>query len=221
MFDYKIIRATGQKYYFSGKDPRLLITSGIHGDEFEIIPALEKLLQKYQSRLPGFLFIPEASPSALAAGRRKNSRGLDLNRCFSAKPKEPEAVEIVRLLKPYKFPLFVSFHEDATQRDFYFYEYDHRRISPDKINQLGADLRTLGINLWEGIDDPHDPDLNNPVYNGYCYPRLKKNDVSLEGWVFQSKKAGKVILPEIPGLIPKYQKAKVADLVFRRLILDF
>lgn len=68
-----------------GKGPTLLLTAGVHGDEFEGPALLVELVQSFDlDRLRGRLIVaPAMNPPALAARTRRSPLdGLDLNRSF-------------------------------------------------------------------------------------------------------------------------------------------
>src|SRR3989344_8617189 len=86
-------------YFLKGSHPKLLIHSGTHGDEYEVIDLVEKYIRRYEAKLPDFIFVPKVSPSAVAAKTRKNSQNADINRTFSTNSIDPEVRENIKILK--------------------------------------------------------------------------------------------------------------------------
>ena len=52
------VRLPSFEYFIKGKNPKLLIHSGTHGDEFEVIDIVKKCVLKYEDKLPDFVFVP-------------------------------------------------------------------------------------------------------------------------------------------------------------------
>ena len=103
-------------------DYKILLVAGIHGDEHEVIDCVARALARYQSQLPGAIFIPQMSPSACAARTRQNGEGVDLNRQFLSNTQSAEARAVVERLAGERFDLCLSFHEDLREDKFYFYD---------------------------------------------------------------------------------------------------
>jgi len=100
--------ANGITYWIKGKNPNLLISSGMHGDEYQVIDLVFKYLRKNYRELPDFLYIPHLSPSAVKKGTRKNKFGHDLNRSFLKRATDKEALTVKRILSKRKFTLFID-----------------------------------------------------------------------------------------------------------------
>jgi predicted deacylase len=68
--------------------PRLLITAGIHGDEFEGVEAVRMLLSRvdYDDLRGELILVPVANESAYEMRKRAGSDGLDLARTFPGSP---------------------------------------------------------------------------------------------------------------------------------------
>lgn len=220
MFNYQTIASTGQKYYLSGDKPRIFILSGTHGDEFDIVPLVEKAVEKYALKLPRFLYIPVLSPSAISLKTRKNDQDTDLNRGFFENSNLPEVKEVMALLSPFHFDLVINFHEDVNFSDFYIYDTDDMEKTPEVTNLKKA-VVNLGISLYSGLDDSNDPALGNQVTNGYINPKSNKYTGMIGDWLRKENLMKREIMPEIPGQIPLDQKAKIIDIVFETLISPF
>jgi hypothetical protein len=229
IFPYTRIPETGQEYIISGVNPILLMTSGTHGNESEIVPLVEGVVWKYRKKLPSFMFIPEISPSACKLNTRNNKDNLDINRSFIIPPPTDEVKAIMDLWSKYRFGIFLTFHTDPTATDFYLYDghkdKDHKKRRLDiteGYTLLNKDIRSFGINLFNGIDDTEDPTLGYEVKDGYTYWPMstKINDHSTDYWlIMDTGLAKQVINPEIPGKATLDQKAKIIESIIRRLIL--
>lgn len=227
MLDYQIIPSTGQKYHFKGTNPKLLLVSGLHGDESEVVPIVEKVVEKYYEQLPDFLYVPAASPSALKLGTRKNGDGVDLNRSFKPGTTIPEAKALMGLWGQFVFELFIEIHEDPEFDVFYLYDGEKQEdnkyniLKTKKWANLQKDILALGVKLYNGIDDPEDPDLGYMVTNGYAHWPMTHNDHGAENWLMIDECRSKhVLCPEIPGKADLKTKSKIVDAIFRRLILQ-
>jgi len=111
----------------SGSDT-VLFLGGIHGNEPAGV-ALCRQLASYLDRYPTVcagrrvVIAPALNPDGLAAGRRTNARGVDLNRNFEARNRvavrrhgrqplsEPEARYIVSLIRRYRPARIVTLHQ--------------------------------------------------------------------------------------------------------------
>jgi len=230
VFPYTLIPQTGQEYFQSGNEPKLLIVGQTHGDESEIVPLVENVLFNHCSELPPFLFVREISPSASKLGTRENIDGLDLNRSFIVPPPTEEVKQMMELWSKYVFDIFLTFHTDPTAADFYLYDgtkdedHEKRRLDvTEGFSLLQQDLRNLGIQLRNGIDDSDDPTLGYMTHNGYVYWPMstKINDHATDYWlIMNTGGARQVINPEIPGKASLEQKEKIIDSIIRRLILN-
>ena len=101
---------------------RLLLTSGVHGDEPAGIESLLRFLESVEAP-PGFeLFaVPCANPAGYVRDTRENGRGVDINRSFEAED-EKEVRILKSLLAGESFDCHVDFHEDWEATGFYMYE---------------------------------------------------------------------------------------------------
>jgi predicted deacylase len=73
--------------------PNLLVTGGVHGDEFEPVAAIRRLIDLFQSQdheVAGFrgrvVFVPVVNESAFLRGHRCGDDGLDLARTCPGRP---------------------------------------------------------------------------------------------------------------------------------------
>lgn len=204
--------------YQKGVDPKLLITSGVHGDEFGIIEPVRKMVTENVDSLGDFIYIPIVTPSAVGRKTRENARGTDPNRQFLVGTSDEEAAAVMRILDGRGFDLHLDFHEDPSFDSFYLYD-SPPVTDPVKIQVLLLEIKGLGVRLLDGLDDPDDPVLGNMVVGGYTHFNLEKDDFSLESWLRFSGRAKQTIVPEIPGKAPQEIKSKIVEAIFRYLIL--
>lgn len=210
--------------YLYGEKPELLILSGMHGDEYEVIGCVKEVVTKNIKRLPSFLYIPEVSPSAVGRRKRTNEEGLDINRIFFDDSKNVEVRLIFKILEGRRFHICLDFHEDPEFQDFYLYDAFGQDLEGTGIlKKLKEDIRSLGLGLLNGIDDPDDPILGNVFKDGYKYfppekPYVNK-DGRFEAWAFSKGNVKRFLNPEIPGKISLALKRKVVEIIFEDLVL--
>ncbi|MBN1915872.1 succinylglutamate desuccinylase/aspartoacylase family protein [Candidatus Dojkabacteria bacterium] len=204
-FKYK---NTSVKYFLSGENPKLLIISGIHGDEYKIIELLQFYLKNNFTILPSFLFIPTISPSALTAKTRINKNKNDLNRQFFEGTTDNEAVVIMKFLKDFNLKLCLDFHEDKYINSFYF--YDSGSLSEGELKFFKNKLSSTGTRLYSGVDDTKDKYLGYQLKEGYA--SLKDEVIPERGcfwdWILENKISDRILNFEIP--IKEDKKIKVS-----------
>lgn len=212
------VTLSGFEYYIKGSIPKLLIHSGTHGDEFEVIDLVQSALKKYESRLPDFLFVPKVSPSAVKLKTRFTANGHDINRNFFSDSDDREVVENIKLLKGYKFDLMVSFHEDPVSDEFYIYEQSFTPGDNKKIIDFNLQLKAHGIRLLNGIDDLDDPSLGYQFVEGYRKFVAKKDEKNTGGhsttWALTQGITKEALTPEIPGKLSLDKKELIVDNFF-------
>lgn len=209
------------EYYLKGEQPRLLILTGLHGDEAGIITVVEQVVKDVFCQLPPFLYIPRASPSAVRQKTRHNREGLDINRYFFKESPSNEARAIMAIVKSYVFDLCLSIHEDVQQNCFYL--YDTQPQAPQKaLDKFRADLIAQRINLLNGLDDADDPILGHHFVNGYLSLSVDKkiaNSGTFEAWAIKKGLARRALTPEIPGQVSRRQKQQIIELIFQHFVL--
>lgn len=207
-------------YYIFGERPKILLDSGTHGDEFEVIGSVEKAIKKYISLMPSFIYIPEISPSAVRLRTRVNENDKDLNRSFLDKGQEDEAKAVMKIIGKYHFDLNVSFHEDEDKSEFYF--YDSEAMDKSVLKKIREEVEKLGVGLFNGIDDENDPILRKKIKDGHFVCSKEENEEEngfLWTWLYRNKKIKRIILPEIPGKVSQEKKDEIVDVFFREVIL--
>lgn len=216
-------------YLVKGKRPRLLIHSGIHGDEYGVIASVKLAMEKYRELLPDFVFVPEVSPSAVERKQHINRDGVNLNRSFFDDSPIEEVRDNMEIIKKYApFDLCVTFHEEPEYTDFYMYQYKCQKEDNDGIDDSNwlafkKDLDNLNIGLLNGIDDPNDPILGYKITDGYRYfPQPKggyQETGELEYWAINRNLIHNILTPEVPTHLSSEKKNDLVDLFFRHFLL--
>ncbi len=208
-------------YFIKGDNPKLLIHSGTHGDEFEVIEVVQKCIEKYEDKLPDFIFVPQVSPSAVKKKTRVNGNGFDMNRIFFSNSKELEVIENIKAIKDYKFDLMVSFHEDPKLPFYYIYDEGTDPIETELILKHNLKLQNMGVDLLNGIDDPEDPILGIDFTNGYrkfiISPEFK-NSGMITSWAIINNLVNDTLTPEIPSSADISKKEMIVDSFFKDIL---
>ncbi|MCD6304180.1 MAG: DUF2817 domain-containing protein [Planctomycetes bacterium] len=148
-----------------------LILGGIHGDEHAAVPLCRRLaayLGSYPFLLDGrrVVIVPAANPDGLAANRRTNAHGVDLNRNFDASnhrargsggPRamsEPESRFIAMLIERYRPSRIVTIHQPLACVD---YDGPARALAEAMSRASGLPVRKLGarpgsLGSYAGVD---------------------------------------------------------------------
>jgi hypothetical protein len=212
------IDGTTLGYWHNGNMPRLLIHSGTHGDEYEVVDLVSKYIEAHANELPDFLYVPQVSPSAILLRTRNNLRGDDLNRIFMKGSEDQEVKTNMKLLSGKRFELFVTFHEDPVEERFYIYDcgLGEKSLTQEILNNLLVKVEGLGVELLNGVDDPDDPRLGFEFVGGYRY--FDCNDISedsgmIEYWLLNRQIVTICWCVEVPGLLPVEKKREIVELV--------
>ncbi|MGB1129558.1 MAG: M14 family metallopeptidase [Haloferula sp.] len=149
--------------------PRYL-SSGIHGDEpAGPLAALELLKDGFFEDGTAWSICPAINPAGLAAGRRENADGVDLNRDYLTRA-TAEVKAHAAWLDALPVPeLFLSLHEDWESSGFYFYE----------IN-LGADIPERAERILAGVAPWFPPEPSN---------NIDDHLVRSPGWIYHEAEA--------------------------------
>lgn len=209
----------GLEYLIKG-NPVVLIESGMHGDEREIIPLVWNEIKKRFEALPDFIYLPKASPSAVRMNRRENGDGDDLNRMFTPRTASKEARIIMDAVSSYRCKLHLSFHEDLFTPNFYLYD-SLPLEGTDFLESLRNQVLACGVGLYNGIDAPDDPSLGFVVKNGFCHYQPNGKAGFFGDWTFSSGVTKRMVEIEIPALVSKEQQRKLVQIVFEKYLYDF
>ena len=211
------------EYYTKGDNPKLLIHSGTHGDEYESIEFVKESIEKYQDKLPNYIFVPEVSPSAVKNRTRHNHRDEDTNRTFFDDSDNHEIAWNQQIIGQEKFLLAVSFHEDPEYTNYYIYDEGHNSEKTDLVVKHNSWLASEGIELLNGYDDPKDPALGVWFNNGYRRFTFEKSHDSgmVMNWAMHRHLVQHAMIPEIPGLSELHIKKKIIDSFFQQVIIPY
>lgn len=210
-------------YILSGESPRVLLLSGMHGDEYESGALLEHYLRTYASSLPSFLYIPQVSPSAVEVKKRKNRYGNDINRQFVRGSKDPEALSVMSLVSQYRFSLCVDVHEDP-DRTLGFYLYDSEQMTINELERYRELVQQTDARLYSGVDDVDDEHLNLLVEKGYVSLGFEKTAGTagfLSKWLYDERRANRSFTLEIPGKAGRTVKQQLISSVVPFLLTTY
>ncbi|KKR06373.1 MAG: hypothetical protein UT34_C0001G0413 [candidate division WS6 bacterium GW2011_GWF2_39_15] len=211
----------GIEYWVKGTNPKLLILSGTHGDEYGVIEHIREYIEN--NELPDFIYVPEVSPSAVHLKTRKNINGVDLNRSFKKGVTEPEAIANMEIVQGQHFDKCITFHEDLEDRGVpQYYIYDCTTCSENDNNgyldQMRRDLLSKGYQALNGIDDTEDPGLGHVAVDGYISIPGDYTDDShgtYETWGIVNKVFKRYLNPEVPSMLSPAQKKEMVNIMFK------
>lgn len=205
--------------------PKVLILSGIHGDEQSGPLAIARFLLGL--RLPvqrnNWDIIPLINPYGFEKGKHDDALGRNINRYFFDAPKKNEPAECGILRKFSKsihqtYDFAVSIHEDTERRNFYLYDGGCGQDSP-LITKVFGSVKQRKIGLFSGIDDINDPQLRNRVKNGYIDAKSSCEHLpTFEDYLLRNKKAKKVLVLEIPGRLKLEKRINLAALLIAEIL---
>ncbi len=119
--------------------PRIYLSAGMHGDEPAGPLALLELLRSgFLTPSAHWLICPALNPTGLAACRRENAGGIDLNRDYWIRSTAEVAAHAAWLDARPAPDLFISLHEDWETGGFYFYEINLRVDDPERARAIIA-----------------------------------------------------------------------------------
>jgi len=100
--------------------------------------------------------------------------------------------------------------------------YTSQNINPQIFLKLKKQLNTINISLFNGIDDPADPVLNNQINNGLLVsPIEKEGKGTLWPWLQKNNNVNYCIDFEIPGKATQQKKNKLVQILFDFLISKY
>jgi len=209
-------------YVLSDPKPEILIISGFHGDEIDVVIPLTEYIEANYHSLPPFLYVPIASPSAALQKIRLNEHNVDINRSYFLNSPEEEAQALMNLLAPYTFSTVHAFHEDPELTSFYLYDYGDR-TDMSRFDELKKKLLSERIVLFTGVDDPSDTSLGNVIFNGYIGWDMSADETTIEYGFFQeytfaTGKCRRHYTYEVPGRLPIDRKSVVVSLIMNTMI---
>lgn len=199
---------------------QILLLSGIHGDEFGVIASVQKYVKNHIRELPSYDYIPKVSPSAVLHKTRNNINNIDLNRSFFDDSTDEEISALKKKIKGVSFSTVFTFHEDC-DRKHELYMYSSHNINPQIFLKFKKQLNAINISLFNGVDDPTDPVLNNPIHNGLLVsPIEKEGRGTLWPWLKKNNYVNYCIDFEIPLKATQEKKDKIVKILFECLIFQ-
>lgn len=116
----------------AGRQPRIYLSAGMHGDEPAPPWALLRLLEEgfFDQRCVWFI-CPLLNPTGLERRTRENFAGVDLNRDYKTTQTAEVAAHVRWLQLQPNFDLVLCLHEDWESQGFYLYE-----LNPDNLPSL-------------------------------------------------------------------------------------
>lgn len=175
------VKANGREYGLvkiilgEGNAKRVLISAGIHGDEYAGIKAIsafiEKRLYKEFDAEWELTILPCLNPTGCEQETRTNHEGKDLNRLFKS-DSPPEEVAFAQKILNTPFDLNLELHEDIDSSGFYIYMKGNpatdaasgRKVvtAMEKFMPANMDLEIEGIRAEHGLlaklSDPNQMD---------------------------------------------------------------
>jgi hypothetical protein len=151
-------------------NPRIYISTGIHGDEPAGPLAVRQLLQdNIWPKSFTLCVLPCLNPTGFLNNTRENSVGMDLNRQY-LQPQAPETVAHIKWLESQPwFDLCLCLHEDWESHGFYIYELnpeDRPSLAPAMLKQVAEVCPIDNSELIEG----------RPAKNGIIRPSIDPRD---------------------------------------------
>ncbi len=119
-----------------GSNPRIYLSSGVHGDEPAPPEALLAMLKQgvFDNRATWFL-IPMLNPTGFKNQTRENQAGVDLNRDYLDRKTSEVSDHIKWLRNQPAFDLALCLHEDWEATGFYLYELT-RKDAPGRARAI-------------------------------------------------------------------------------------
>ena len=210
----------GVEYFLTDPSPHVLFLSGMHGNEYESGILLEQFLKTAPY---AYLYVPTVSPSAIAAKKRKNAFGNDINRMFFPNTSDREAQNLMHVLASRTFRLCIDVHEDP-DRTGSFYVYDTEIMNPEQLQNYRDSVRSTGIRLYTGVDDEEDEKLGLLVKQGYISTAFEQHGTYsgfFSRWAFEQDVAKRIFTLEIPGKAPITRKEQLIKTVVPFLYHSF
>ncbi len=213
--------------------PRVLLSSGVHGDENASIFALLDFLENDMVRyLPHFNFLvfPCLNPGGYELNIRTNPRHIDINRNFFSETPESEVREHRTFLEKYgkDFMFSVDLHEDPTDepvpgfdpennpRDFYLYEasISEERFGPALVMRLESE--GVGISKIPSI-------YGDQNENGVVWTNLSEGQGNVNGSFDQYLRrfVRQTFVPETPTCWKYADRTRAHRLALKFLLEEF
>jgi hypothetical protein len=159
-----------------GIGPRVYLSAGIHGDEPAGPLALLELMRAgFFATTADWAICPALNPTGLAAGRRDNADGVDLNRDYRLQQSLEATAHAAWLASSPAPDLFLSLHEDWETEGFYLYEINTGADNPQRTRGIIA-----AVSPWFPPEAGPDIDGHQSREAGWIF-HAAEADVP-EGW---------------------------------------
>jgi len=181
---------------------KILVTSGIHGEErsgpmaaMKLVSLLEKH-PKHFGNLDIDIF-PILSPTGYCLRTREDYLGRNFNNWWTDEVNlEPLIVSVFRsFFNQRKYDMLISLHEHDVLSECYIYGTNVPRNSR-LAEKLLARIALRDFGLYSGIDDP---ELGFEIVDGYCEIDPNSELATFEEWMSRTGRADKVLTFEIGG----------------------
>ena len=202
----KIDTEGGQIYVFKagkGTDKRLLLTSGLHGNE-SIGPKVSSMflsLKKIPSNT-SVMVIPVMNPDGFVGSHRRDIKNNDPNRSFKTGSKGYE--KILKAISDFDPTICVDLHE--------YHENDGAFVYTN-MSSIGEKLKGVFKACKIPVTKKKDIDGDKVTSGMVLYNRKDKNDGTLISWLHS--KGYKYILPESVSEADPW-----SQITFLKLIID-
>ncbi|MFD2275868.1 M14 family metallocarboxypeptidase [Rubritalea spongiae] len=147
VYAYHLLRPDAERLVY--------LSAGIHGDEPAGPLALLELIEEGILDEPvSWVLCPVINPTGLAANRRENFQGLDLNRDY-LKKQSVEIASHANLLDSLDVDFAISLHEDWESSGFYFYEINQADDRPQRYDRMVQVISSVMPMEREAVIDDH------------------------------------------------------------------
>lgn len=181
---------------------KILVTSGIHGEERSGPIALMRMVELLERQPNHFAnldldIIPVLSPTAYCLRTRENYDGDNFNHFWTDEidEDEPYTVSHIRgFLRHRKYDALYSFHEDEDTDEFYLYATNIDRNSK-LIQNIFEFADAHQFKRHEGYDDL----IDDHIVEGYGEVDPNNPLETFEEWMSRARKADRILTVEIGG----------------------
>jgi protein MpaA len=141
----------------AGRNKRVLISAGIHGDEPAGVETIYSFLKKkeYQKYFDEWeiTLVPCINPFGYEANTRENNSGIDLNRQFKS-TSPPKEVALAQKLFDTPFDLTIELHEDIDSSGYYLFHSRSSAYPPLSVSEILKKVQTvMPTNMDSEIDE--------------------------------------------------------------------
>ncbi|MDI6721043.1 MAG: M14 family metallocarboxypeptidase [Candidatus Aenigmarchaeota archaeon] len=206
-----------------GKGSKVLVATGIHGDEPAAPEALIRFIESKNA--PSFLrgfhvtIFPILNPIGFAKNTRKNGK-IDLNRHYGCRRLHKENRIVEEYVKSKKYDMMISLHEDVDMDSFYMYEtgcFDAERFR----DTITDDLRFLNLLRKRGFRINCDREIYGIINRGGIKIVPKDKGRNLERYLWSRGIVKRVVCIESPGKTEFEKRVEIQILALRHFLKSF